>query len=81
MEIMEKAILLSYDIGVRIIQLAGYDVYYNEKSTVATKERFLQNLYKSALVAAKYGIILALETMKNDFCNTIEKAMYFVKKN
>jgi L-ribulose-5-phosphate 3-epimerase len=78
-EIMEKAVILASDIGVHIIQLAGYDVYYDEKSTVATKERFLKNLYKSALLAAKYGIILALETMENDFCNTIEKAMYFVK--
>jgi L-ribulose-5-phosphate 3-epimerase len=77
LEIMEKAILLAYDIGARIIQLAGYDVFY-EKSTVATKERFLQNLYKSSKLAAEYGIILALETMENDFCNTVEKAMYFV---
>ena len=30
MEIMEKAILLADDLGIRIIQLAGYDVYYEE---------------------------------------------------
>ena len=28
MEIMEKAIRLADDLGIRIIQLAGYDVYY-----------------------------------------------------
>lgn len=78
MEIMEKAIEYAYDIGVRIIQLAGYDVYYNEESTVASKERFVENLGISARIAARNGIILALETMENDFCNTIEKAMYFV---
>ena len=32
MEIMEKAIQLAEDLGIRIIQLAGYDVYYEESS-------------------------------------------------
>ena len=31
-EIMEKAIAFSDDLGIRIIQLAGYDVYYEEKA-------------------------------------------------
>jgi len=78
MEIMEKAIELSYDLGIRIIQLAGYDIYYNEVSTPSTRERFFCNLQKSAEMAASRGVILALETMENDFLNTIEKAMYYV---
>ena len=43
LEIMEKAIQLADDLGVRIIQLAGYDVYYDE-STPETVERFGRNL-------------------------------------
>ena len=43
MEIMEKAIQLAEDLGIRIIQLAGYDVYY-EKSTPETVKRFEENL-------------------------------------
>ena len=80
MEIMAKAIHLAYDLGIRIIQLAAYDVYYNEISTAATKERFLNNLFQSTRIAGEHGIILALETMENDFCNTIEKAMFFISK-
>ena len=45
MEIMEKAIRLAEDLGVRIIQLAGYDVYY-EESTPETVKRFGENLKK-----------------------------------
>jgi L-ribulose-5-phosphate 3-epimerase len=45
MEIMEKALQLSADLGIRIIQLAGYDVYY-EKSTPYTVARFGENLEK-----------------------------------
>lgn len=80
MRIMEAAIGLARDLGIRIIQLAGYDVYYNETSSVATKERFLENLGKSTMLAAQNEVILALETMENDFMNTIEKAMYYVRE-
>lgn len=78
MQIMRQALELADDLGIRIIQLAGYDVYYGETSTPTTKERFLQNLAKSTRMASVYGIILALETMENSFLNTVEKAMYYV---
>lgn len=78
MQIMEQAIELAYSLGIRIVQLAGYDVYYHEESTPTTKERFLQNLAKSTRMAAARGVILGLETMENDFMNTVEKAMYYV---
>ncbi len=58
MEIMEKAILLADDLGIRTIQLAGYDVYY-EEGTAQSKALFLENLKKAAEMAAVYGIILA----------------------
>ena len=46
MEIMEKALQLAEDLGVRIIQLAGYDVYY-EEGNEQTKKLFSENLKKS----------------------------------
>lgn len=77
MEIMEKAVRLADDLGIRIIQLAGYDVYY-EESTLETKKRFLKNLKKAAETAGKYGVLLGFETMENEFMNTVEKAMKYV---
>ena len=79
LEIMDKAIDFAVDIGVRIIQLAGYDVYYNEQCTPETRERFALNLKKCIEMASRKGVILALETMENDFMNTVEKAMKFVR--
>ena len=76
---MKKAIRLADGLGVRIIQLAGYDVYYHESSTAETRERFIEGLRISAEWASAYGIMLALETMENDFCNTVSKAMDFVR--
>lgn len=77
MEIMEKAIALADDLGVRIIQLAGYDVYY-EDSTRESKDLFLQNLRRAAEMAAVKGIVLGFETMETDFMNTVWKAMFYV---
>lgn len=77
LEIMEKALCLADDLGIRIIQLAGYDVYY-EESTLETKKRFLKNLRKATQMAAKLGIVMGFETMENEFMNTVEKAMKYV---
>lgn len=77
MEIMEQAIRLAEELGVRIIQLAGYDVYY-EPSTFETKKRFLENLKKATEMAARAGVVLGFETMENEFMNTVEKAMKYV---
>lgn len=77
MEIMEKAVALADDLGVRIIQLAGYDVYY-EDSTAETKALFLENLRKAAEMAAVKGILLGFETMETDFMNTVWKSMFYV---
>lgn len=78
MQVMRQALELAYDLGVRIIQLAGYDVTYGEPSTPSTRERFLENLAQSVQMASACGVVLALETMENSFMNTVEKAMYYV---
>lgn len=79
MEIMEKAIQLADDLGIRVIQLAGYDVYY-EESTAETKALFAENLKKAAAMAAFKGIVLGFETMETDFMNTTWKSMFYVQQ-
>lgn len=77
MEILEKAIQLADDLGVRVVMIPGYDVYY-QPSNIETKRRYLKNLKKAAEMAEKAGVILGLETMENEFMNTVEKAMKYV---
>jgi L-ribulose-5-phosphate 3-epimerase len=77
MEIMSDAIDLAFDLGIRIIQIAGYDEYYNP-SNENTRRFFLENLRLSVQLAAKKGVILAFETMETDFLNTVKKAMDYV---
>ncbi len=78
LEIMRKAIEFACDLGIRIIQIAGYDVYY-EESTPKTIERFGENLQKSVAYAAEEGVILGFETMETEFMNTVEKAMNYIE--
>lgn len=79
LEIMEKALCFGATIGVKIIQLAGYDVYYEEHDA-GTEERFCENLEKAALMAASYGIVLGFETMETPFMDTTQKAMKYVRQ-
>ena len=79
LSILEKAIRLADALGIRIIQLAGYDVYYKESST-ETKTLFLDGLRRGAELAAQYGVALGFETMETSFMNTVWKAMYYVNQ-
>lgn len=79
LEIMEKAIDLAYDLGIRIIQLAGYDVYY-EAGDETTRKLFEENLKACVEMAARKGVVLGFETMETPFMDTVEKAMEYVKK-
>ena len=77
LDIMERAIDLACDWGIRIIQLAGYDVYY-EQGDGRTEAFFRENLAKSVEMAAKSGVVLAFETMETPFMDTVQKAMLYV---
>ena len=79
LEIMDRAVDLACAWGIRIIQLAGYDVYY-EEGCEKTKEFFLENLAKSVNMSAKAGVVLAFETMETPFMDTVAKAMDYVEK-
>lgn len=78
LEIMEGAIDLAVDLGVRIIQLAGYDVYY-EEGDAQTRLNFELNVNKCVLMASRKGVNLGFETMETPFMDTVEKAMRYVR--
>ena len=79
MAILEKSLQLADDLGIRVVMIPGYDVYY-EESTLDTKHRFLENLRKAARLAEKTGVLIGLETMENEFMNTVGKAVHYVDR-
>lgn len=69
---IEKAIALAYKLGIRVIQLAGYDVYY-EQADEQTHQRFIEGMKFSAKLAEKAGIMLAVEIMDTSYLNSLSK--------
>ncbi len=79
MQIMRQALELACDLGVRTIQLAGYDVYY-EEGTDETRKWFAENLARATELAAREGVLLGFETMETPFMDTVEKSMAYVSQ-
>lgn len=71
-EIMEKAIQLAVDVGIRTIQLAGYDVYY-EQQDEETLARFQQGLEWAVELAASNQVTLAVEIMDTKLMSSISR--------
>jgi len=70
--IMGKAIMLAYKLGIRCIQLAGYDVYY-EKQSEQTHLRFVDGMQQATKMAERFGIMLGVEIMDTPYLNSLSK--------
>lgn len=77
--LMEQAIQLAKDVGIRTIQLAGYDVYY-ESHDEGTVARFAQGLAWAVDRAAAAQVMLAVEIMDTEFMNAISKWKHWDKQ-
>lgn len=77
LEIMRGALDFSVEIGIRVIQLAGYDVYY-EQGGEDTRGWFGENMCACVEMASSRGVLLGFETMETPFMDTVKKAMRYV---
>jgi L-ribulose-5-phosphate 3-epimerase len=80
LQILEDALWFAFYCGIRIIQVAGYDVNMDEKSTPETRETFGKNLEKIVRLASSLCVTLAIENVDVDFADNLEKIMVYVKK-
>ncbi|ARU91894.1 L-xylulose 5-phosphate 3-epimerase [Spiroplasma clarkii] len=72
LQLLEKCIQLAFKLNVRIIQLAGYDVYYEAKDA-ETQAWFLENLQAGLQMANRYAVGLSIEIMDDEFINSLTK--------
>lgn len=78
-EICKKAIDLANELGVRMIQIPGYDVFY-ETSNTTTEQWFLKSLKFITKYASSKGVLIGFETMETAFMDTVSKAMRYVNE-
>ena len=63
LDIMRRAIDFAAEFGIRIVQVAGYDVHY-EESTERTRALYLESILQSAQWARQSCVMLALENVE-----------------
>jgi hexulose-6-phosphate isomerase len=77
--LMKGAIALAAETGIRTIQLAGYDVYY-EPSTPESLAHFEDGLAWATDQAAEAQVMLAMEIMDTPLMGSITKWLRYAEK-
>jgi L-ribulose-5-phosphate 3-epimerase len=78
LDILRRAIDFAADIGLSIVQVMGYDVFY-EPAYAGTKARFLDGLEKGVRWAGASGVMLGLENCDLEFVDSIDKGLRIVE--
>lgn len=74
-----KAIVFAKKLGIRIIQLAGYDEYYHP-SDLETKAIFTKNMHKVSQWAQQHSVFLAFESMDTFFMGSLVRIYNFLNQ-
>jgi predicted hexulose-6-phosphate isomerase len=77
--VMRRAIEFAVDVGVRVVQVAGYDVFY-EESDHDTVEAYLQGLRRAAEWASQAGVMLAIENVDAPLTESLTRCMAIVRQ-
>lgn len=78
-QILRKGVDLACDLGCRVMLINGYDVYATP-STPETQARYGENIAKAASIAARRGMVLAVENAEKAFMDSIAKAARWVRQ-
>lgn len=77
LEILYKAIGFAGDVGLRVVQVMAYDVFY-ETSDEETAQNFVEGLYRGTQFAAQAGVMLGLENLDTPFVDSVTKGLRII---
>lgn len=78
-DILRKAIEFAGDVGLRVVQVMAYDVFY-ETSDRETQSNFMEGLALGTRWAGQCGVMLGLENLDTPFVDSIRKALSVTDK-
>jgi L-ribulose-5-phosphate 3-epimerase len=78
LDILRRAIEFATDIGLSIVQVMGYDVFY-EPAFSGSEARFLEGLEQGVRWASASGVMLGLENCDLEFVDSIDKGLRIVE--
>ena len=76
-ELLRKAIAFAGDVGLRVVQVMAYDVFY-ETSDAETAAHFVEGLERGTRWAGQAGVMLGLENLDTDFVDSIRKGLAII---
>ncbi len=74
LEILYKAIQFAGDIGLRVVQVMGYDVFY-ETPDEETDAHFREGLYRGTQFAGQAGVMLGLENLDTPYVENLTQGL------
>jgi len=78
-EIMYKALDFSVDIGLRVVQVMAYDVFY-EPSDEETRANFMEGLALAAKMAGQAGVMLGIENLDTPFVENASQGLAVIEE-
>ena len=78
-DLHRKAVDLAADLGIRIIQVSGYDVFYEPRDK-GTGDRFVEGMDLAAQWAGRTAVMLGLENVDAPVIDSMNKALALVRK-
>ncbi|MDP6543484.1 MAG: L-ribulose-5-phosphate 3-epimerase [Phycisphaerae bacterium] len=78
-ELTKKTLDFANNIGLKVLQIAGYDVFYEQSST-ETYARFRRGLRTIATLAEEHDVMLGLENVDTEMSKTIAQCMDIVNE-
>lgn len=73
-ELTKKTMNFANNVGLKVLQIAGYDVFYEESSD-ETCARFREGLATVAGLAEEHGLMLGFENVDAEMSKTIERCL------
>ncbi|BCQ02418.1 L-ribulose-5-phosphate 3-epimerase [Cutibacterium avidum] len=77
-EVMAEGLQLCHDLGVPVLQVAGYYCYY-EQMNDQSEQWYTDLLIDAVPMAARLGVVMGIENVDGTDVTSIRKAMEFVK--
>ncbi len=77
-EMYERALELCVDLGIRIVQTQGHDVYY-EQSTPETQERYRESMDKVAELARAASVMIGFENADLDSFGSADQSVSMIE--
>jgi L-ribulose-5-phosphate 3-epimerase len=78
-DLLRKAIEFAGDVGLRVVQVMAYDVFY-ETSDAETGKNFVDGLELGTRWAGQTGVMLGLENLDTPFVDSIRKGLAIIRE-